>query len=313
MSERESLRARAIVALVLGVSVASCGGTQTIVKTVTSSSTTDTATTAAQTSAASQTSAAHQAVIGDTLKLQGSGGELMAVTVDQVMDPLQVGSADQADAGSRFVGVQITLKNVGSATYSDSPSNSATLLSNTNEQAKTAIVSGGPCGNDFQSSANIAPGATEQGCVPFQVPTGQSATSLQFTLNSGFANQTGQWSLAGASSASTSSPGATAAAPNTGTISPPSTTTANPGTLTACDANISAGAGTSCPFAENVFRAVAAGYQQNGSIPGQITASSPVTKQTYSLACQLDASQTITCTSPTGSLVTFSLHSVQVY
>ncbi len=52
--------------------------------------------------------------MGDTLTLTGNGGESMAVTVDGVMDPLQVGPDDQADSGQRFVGIQITLKNIGS-------------------------------------------------------------------------------------------------------------------------------------------------------------------------------------------------------
>ncbi len=73
--------------------------------------------------------------------LKGSDGESMAVTVDQVMDPLQVGSYDQPDSGQRFVGIQLTLKNGGSVAYSDSPSNGSTLLSNTDEQATGQSVS----------------------------------------------------------------------------------------------------------------------------------------------------------------------------
>lgn len=119
------------------------------------------------------------------------------MTVDQVMDPLAVGPADQANPGQRFIGVQVTLKNVGSVAYSDSPSNGATLISDTHEQAQSQIVTGGPCGNGFQSSTNITPGDTQQGCLPFELPQGQSPGTFQFTLNSGFADQTGQWSLAG--------------------------------------------------------------------------------------------------------------------
>jgi hypothetical protein len=152
---------------------------------------------------AQQASQPQQAKVGSSLTLSESGGDSLAVTVDQVMDPLSVGSFDQATAGHRYVGVQITLKNVGSVPYSDSPSNGSTLLSNTNEQAQGTIVSGGPCGNDFQSSVKIAPGGSEQGCIPFELADGQSPETFQFTLDSGFANQTGQWSLAGASTAST--------------------------------------------------------------------------------------------------------------
>lgn len=194
-------------ALCVVICVVGCGllygcGTQTIVKTVVATATSSTS--APASSAGGSTSSSdqsQQAGVGDTLTLTGNGGEKVAVTIDQVMDPLAVGPDDQADSGQRFVGVQLTLKNVGSVVYSDSPSNGATLLSNTNEQAQGEIVTGGPCGNDFQSSVNIAPGDTEQGCVPFEMPTGQNPSSFQFTLSSGFADQTGQWSLAGSTSA----------------------------------------------------------------------------------------------------------------
>jgi hypothetical protein len=194
----------AVVWLLAGITLTACG-TQTIVRTVTSAapaSGSSSTSTSASTSSSSSAGASQQAKVGDTLTLNGSNsGESLAVTVDGVMDPLTVGPDDQADSGQRFVGVQITLKNVGSSAYSDSPSNGATLLSDSNEQAQSQIVTGGPCGNGFQSSVNIAPGDTQQGCIPFEMPNGQSPNTFQFTLNSGFANQTGQWSLAGANTA----------------------------------------------------------------------------------------------------------------
>jgi hypothetical protein len=57
-----------------------------------------------------------------------------------------------------------------------------------------------------------------------------------------------------------------------------------------------------------------AGYQRTGQIPTQVTASSPVTGKSYQLSCFPAADKpVITCTSSTGAIVTFSLHSVQVY
>lgn len=293
----------------LATTLASCGTHQTIVKTVTVGSSTKSSSAPAQTTASS-TSSAQQAALGDTLTLHGNDGETMNVTVNQLLDPLPVGPVDQADSGDRYVGVQITLKNVGSTAYSDSPGNGSTLLSNTNEQAKTEIVSGGPCGNDFQSSANIAPGATQQGCIPFELPTGQQAGAFQFTLNSGFADQTGQWSLAGARPSGTPAQGQTTTTSSSGTAAAPTTATPPSGTRP-CDQNISVGSDTSCPFAENVFQAVVTGYQQTGSVPSTVTASSPVTHRSYSLSCGLGAANLITCTSSTNSLVTFPESAVQ--
>lgn len=223
-----------VTGFVAVLSVAGCG-TNTIIETVTKdsnvattqSSTSVSAATANQRQPAPTTSASRPgprwANTGSTLILHGQSGEVMAVTVDAVMDPLPVGSFDQADAGQRFVGVQITLHNVGSISYSDSPANGATLLSNVNEQATSEIVSGGPCGNNFSASANIAPGGTQQGCLPFEMPDGQTPGMFQFTLNSGFANQTGQWSLTTAAQSTGTTPSAVNSATN-----PSSTSSASP-------------------------------------------------------------------------------------
>jgi Domain of unknown function (DUF4352) len=99
--------------------------------------------------------------VGDTLTLKGGSGEKMEVTVLRVADPLQAGEYDQPEGGYRFVGVYISLRNVGSAQYDDSPSNGAALLTMTDERANDTIVSGGDCGSDFASSAKIAPGSRE--------------------------------------------------------------------------------------------------------------------------------------------------------
>jgi hypothetical protein len=234
VSSRFPLLAVSVVVVLL---LAGCGG-QTIVRTVTaggpltsaatsqqaSSSTASSQTATAAPAASSETtsasrSATRQAAIGETLKLRGSGGLTVDVTVDAVLDPLSVGQYDQADAGQRFIGVQVTLQNVGSVPYSDSPSNGATLLSRSDEQATSEIVTGGPCGNGFQSSAKIAPGDTQQGCLPFELPVNETAGTFQFTLDSGFADQTGQWSLARgdhpAATASTPTTTAVTAAPST--------------------------------------------------------------------------------------------------
>lgn len=293
VARRAMGRFRMLPVAILAASVVAGCGTQTVIKTVT--------TTGAQPTTTSQTQAAgqstqhaspQQAKVGDKLTLTGNAGESMAVTVDQVMDPLQVGRVDQPDPGQRYVGIQITLKNVGSAPYSDSPSNGATLLSGTNEQAQGQIVSGGPCGNGFQSSANIAPGDTQQGCLPFELTKGQTPGSFQFTLDSGFANQTGQWSLAGAStstpSKSTSSGNSSPSSANSATASNTAATLPNE-----CSRGLSATASVSCGLASNVFYEYYQA-QQNGGVMTALSAWSSATKQYYNVSCS-SGSGVITC------------------
>jgi hypothetical protein len=285
------------LALAVAAVLAGCGGTQTTVKAVTSSGQSTTATRAATTATRASTAARQQAKVGDTLTLTGNDGESMAVKVDGVMDPLDVGPDDQADAGQRFVGIQITLKNVGAVAYSDSPSNGSTLLSNTDEQAKDQIVSGGPCGNDFASSAKIAAGQTQQGCVPFEMPVGQTPATFQFTLSSGFANQTGQWSLAGAPTigAATSSGGNNGGTTD-GMSSVNTATNANGTTATLdnqCSPGVAATQSISCGLASNLFYEY---YKegQTGSGTTALSVWSPASKQYYPASCSA-ANGVITC------------------
>ena len=242
---------RAAVALTLVVLLAvlaGCGTAQTVVRTVTVGETTPSGAgadagvaTTDSVRAATTSAATHAAGVGDQISLSGAGGLQMGVTVEQVMDPLTVGEYDQADVGQRYVGVQITLKNLGDVAYSDSPSNGSTLLSASGEQADSQIVSGGPCGNEFGSRTNIAPGESQQGCIAFEMPQGESAGEFQFTLNSGFADQTGEWSLAGASSGPGTSP---APAGSQVSATPVAATSASTGTSNSAGDTSSGPAGT---------------------------------------------------------------------
>jgi hypothetical protein len=132
--------------------------------------------------------------VGQAITLKGNTNR-MQVTVLRVTDPLQGGQYDTPSAGKRYVSVQVELRNVGSQTYDDSPSNGARLIMSDDSQASTTILSGGDCTSDFGSKATVSPGSVEQGCIPFEAKTGTTPKRFQFGLDSGFGPQTGEWSL----------------------------------------------------------------------------------------------------------------------
>jgi hypothetical protein len=135
------------------------------------------------------------AKLGDTITLEGSDTK-MAVTVNHVLDPPSVGQFDQPlEKGSRFVGVEMTLQNVGDQTYNDSPSNGATLILADDSQAQSTIVTGGECSGGFAESSTISPGSRRNGCIVFEVPGQAAPKTFQFALDSGFGPQSGEWTL----------------------------------------------------------------------------------------------------------------------
>jgi hypothetical protein len=83
--------------------------------------------------------------------------------------------------------------------------------------------------------------------------------------------------------------------------------------LVACDSNITVRASTtSCPFAQNVFYAF---YQDADAAEPQnsIGAYSPVSRQSYAVACATDAADNVTCVAGDGGEVHFDLGAIALY
>ena len=108
-------------------------------------------------------------------------------------------------------------------------------------------------------------------------------------------------------------------APPNNSSSTTTTTTASTQTtvasaaITKCDQNISAGPGTSCPFAENTFVAYYDEYKASGQqTSNTLTVSSPVTQQSYALECSNNGT-TVNCSGGNHAFVTFPFWAIQVY
>jgi hypothetical protein len=131
------------------------------------------------------------ASVGDTLTLEGFEGLTMDVTLTKLDRGLEV---DQDfDTGS-YVGVRLTLTNTGEVAYDDSPSNGATLVTKDDQQLTSTILFGdADCSG--ADAARIAPGDTRKVCVVFEGEEDQELRLFQFALDSGFADQTGEWTL----------------------------------------------------------------------------------------------------------------------
>lgn len=132
--------------------------------------------------------------VGDAITLKGTDTRVK-VKLLGVDRNVSVGEFDQPQPGRKFVGVRIRLTNVGDATYDDAPSNGAKLITSREEQADPAIVTGGDCGGSFQSDTTISPGSSQQGCIPFEMKKRAKPKMFQFSLDSGFGPETGEWSL----------------------------------------------------------------------------------------------------------------------
>ncbi|MFE0701903.1 DUF4352 domain-containing protein [Streptomyces sp. NPDC058872] len=132
------------------------------------------------------------AVVGDTLSVTGFTDDAkLAVTVVKVVDPA-AGKDTRPEAGERYVAVQFRLHNTGSKTYNDAPDNSAKLIDDQGQRFNSWITET-IAGPGFGGTVTIPVGDTALGYITFKVPAESKIAKIQFTMESGFANNTGQW------------------------------------------------------------------------------------------------------------------------
>lgn len=235
--------------------------------------------------------------IGSTATLKGQqSGEQVEATVVAYKETISPGEYDKPQSGMRFVGITLKLKNAGTATYSDSPSNGATILTASGQHGKTAILTGGECSEGFGESVKIVPGESQEGCVPFEVPEGVTPAKVQWTPSSGYGPETAEWSLSSSSASSSSTP-ESGEAPKL---------TRDPSRVTvSCGKYLSGNAHTSCAFAEKVESSFLGAWRATKKLPAEISARSPITNHEYQLSCVVLEEDFVEC-SEGGAVVLFA-------
>ncbi len=136
------------------------------------------------------------AKVGDTITLKGQeDGEQVDATLKKLVDPAQ--PKDEffgPEDGNRWVAAQFELTNTGKAPYTDSPSNGA-QIADADGQRFDATFADTKAGPSMTSDAKVPPGEKVLGWITFELPKGSKIVTVQFGLNSGFAEQTGQWKV----------------------------------------------------------------------------------------------------------------------
>ncbi|TMR94342.1 DUF4352 domain-containing protein [Nonomuraea basaltis] len=136
------------------------------------------------------------ATVGGSLTLEGTDpGLQMTVTVNKLVNPATPAQDFmKPKTGNKFVAVQVTLSNVGQAVYSDAPTNGALLIDGEGQQYRSTFYEVRE-GQPFGGMATINNGDSRKGVIVFEVPETAKPAKFQFGLNSGFADQKGEWTL----------------------------------------------------------------------------------------------------------------------
>lgn len=182
----------------LCLTLAACTGTEPEVSTKPDPKPTPTASSEApaETPATTEAPAPEAAGIGDAITLKGlEDGEQISVTIKKVSDPAQ--PAEEfftPEDGKRWIGLQVEIVNSGTAVYDDSPSNGM-QVADADGQRFGGVIAEIKAGPAMAAGVTLKPGAKALGWEVFEVPKNSKIDTVQFGMNSGFSDQTGEWTL----------------------------------------------------------------------------------------------------------------------
>ena len=178
-----------VIAALCALGVASCGSTGDSAKSTSTAS--KPATPPPTKSAPAPTPKPKLAPLGTTFTVQAGSGSgpnrpttQLKVRATRLINRIN-GNFFQRGAlqrGNRFVGVQLSLTNVGRGPWSGSPGDLSTLITSTDTQAAHGN-SAGSCGAPFAEKAELSPGERQRGCVVFIVGRGEQPKIVQFSPN----------------------------------------------------------------------------------------------------------------------------------
>ena len=145
----------------------------------------------AATEATSQT-----AGIGDTITLatqedyvNSQPATQLEVTLLKVTYKVPLGEFDSPAENGRYFAVMLRITNVGEGVYSDSPSNGAAVVNRAGNQFDASMMM--EKAPSLPSGMKLRPGASRTGWLTFDVAG--KVTTFQFTPDSGFGPETGEW------------------------------------------------------------------------------------------------------------------------
>lgn len=200
---RRAVRVSCVLAgsaiMVLGM--LGCGATKTatVIQTVTAATTPETTTDTAPPTDTTTTDATSTpsltATVGKSITVNGNSGEAAEATVLGVIDPVNIppDSIDAPEQGHHMVGVRMLVKSTGTTPLDEAFDNDAKLITADDTSYDAQVTVNGPCISP--SSQRISPGAQRRICLAFEIPDGTRPKTFQFTLDSGFADETGEWTL----------------------------------------------------------------------------------------------------------------------
>jgi len=142
------------------------------------------------------TSSPSTGALGTSETVHDFYGDELAVSATQIVDPASANSGSAVpSAGDRFVAVELTVDNTSDQEVDGDANDALTVIGSDGQTYTADFASVSECTN-FYSGAGIIDlkaGASDSGCVVFDLPAGVNVRSTSFSLSSGYLD-TAEWS-----------------------------------------------------------------------------------------------------------------------
>lgn len=164
---------------------------------ITASASTAPETTSSSTATFPAAPAGQAAALGEAITLKGMDeGTAASVTVLRVVDPTtSTDDYSKPPAGSRFVAVELQIKNTGTVVHEETPDNCVQIVDDKGYRFEAAIVLSVAAGPTFQTSVTLQPGEQATGHTVFEIPETSKVTQVLFALDSGYGDDSGVWAV----------------------------------------------------------------------------------------------------------------------
>lgn len=122
--------------------------------------------------------------MGEPLRVRFDEGDVV-MRVLRVRQQVPTRRYSRPERGTRLVGVDLEIRNVGQKVFSPPLSALVKLVDSEGGQGEYSLVAEGKCGRSFALSVSITLGSREQGCLPFQIDKGTRPRRFQVSLGYG--------------------------------------------------------------------------------------------------------------------------------
>lgn len=130
--------------------------------------------------------------LGQTLDLMRIGGQKIAVTLTEVIEPATVPNG-WGEAGKNYVAAKLRIENAGTTTIVGNSNSDVSVIGSDNQSYQADFATVTECQDFGYGWFLLAAGSSSTGCVVFALPTGVTAAKVRYAPSSGISHDVGEW------------------------------------------------------------------------------------------------------------------------